>query len=240
MISPMRNPFSRENRDARRLVAQIENVLDREQFPEAETVKEMLSRYGRETPDSRGRGGPALRSAIKHARDENRWTDAVPVFLDEAARQPDHETPYVWLVSFLDREERARSAIEIARSAAKHCKTKHSLLMRAAEVALFSGNTREAIHLFSQSIATAGRPPRYDEPGLQRPFLFMAVFFDLFGDAAGAGWVDEIDLETEFEADYVDRIRRAAQDITDEERALIRAELPEISKALKERLLSAE
>jgi hypothetical protein len=228
--------FGRGSRDARRLVTLVEELLDRNQISEAGTVDELLNRYGRETPDNRGVGGPALRAAIKYARDENRWTEAVPVFLDEATRQADHDTPYVWLVSFLDREGRTRSAIDVAKNAAMQCRMKHSLLRQAAELALFSGAIRESVHLFSQSIAVAGRAPRFGEPALERSFLFMAELFDLFGDSAGRYWADQFDFETELEGDYVAKIHRAARRVTSEERALIKAELPEIRKALEKQI----
>jgi hypothetical protein len=225
--------FRRKSRDARELVTLIEEDLGQDRSPETGTIDELFERYGPEAPDSRGMGSPALRAAIVQARDEERWAEAVPVFLDEAIRQPDYATPHFWLVVFLEHEGRTRSAINVAKNAAMRCKKKQELLMQAAELALFSGSVRESIHLFTQSIATVGRTPRHDEFAQQRSFLFMAELFDIFGDSAGARWAYQIQSITELDEEYIHKIRSAARHATEEEQALIKAELPGIRKELQ-------
>lgn len=179
---------------------------------------------------------PVLHKAVRLARDEGRWAEAVPVFRDERTRRPDYNVPHMWLADFLGHEGRTQSAIALAKKAAKQCRRKSELLAQAAEYALFSGEVRESIHLFAQAIATTREAPGPDEVTVQRAFLFMAELFYGFGDVSGGDWARGVQDVTHLDHEFIDRIRGAADKAKGAERDLILRELPEIGRQLKERV----
>lgn len=235
MIAGMSSLFRRKNRDAQAEVARFEEELAADRIIKLDTIGELLDQYGRNAQEDRQMGS-TLRKAVMLARDEMRWAEAVPLFRDERARQPDYDVPSMWLADFLEHEGRTHSAIALAKNAAMRCRRKSDLLEQAAEFALFAGEARESVHLFAQAITTVGRGPRSNELGLQRSFLFMAELFDVFGNAQGARWARQIQDATYLDEDYVHRIRSAANRATEKERNHIKGELPEIYKELKKRI----
>ncbi|MFI6279826.1 hypothetical protein [Streptomyces sp. NPDC050988] len=147
---------------------------------------ELIDFYGSDIPDSRRFMDSApLREAVRLAR-EGRWDAAVPVFRDEAARQPDWDVPHVWLAGYLaDVQGRSREAITLCRNAAAQCRSKGSLLSKAGEWALLGGEVPESVHLLALSLTTHGRRPDRDHIAQLSALAYLGEIFDSYVWAMG-------------------------------------------------------
>ena len=76
-------------------ITQLELELCRADPEEPVDVPDgLLAKFGRDLPESRVLT-PMLRAAAAQARDHGNWRDAVPVFREVQAAQPDYDVPYM-------------------------------------------------------------------------------------------------------------------------------------------------
>jgi hypothetical protein len=192
----------------------------------------LLAKFGRDRPESR-KLTPELREVVAQARDRGNWQDAVPVFREVLAAQPDYDVPYLWLANFLNDSGHTDSAIMLLKHAAQRCRRRNFLLLQAAEFALSRGDVRGSFHLCAQSIAAMPRLSGPHDVGQQRAFLFIAELFEVFGDAAGAEWARRAQDVTCFDDAFAQGIRDSAARVGEPDRSVLMAEVPAISARLR-------